>query len=66
MTLEETIKDFENKYIQESERAEEVKSLYGKLSKGYRKHCQSANVYKQLADWLKELKTYRIENLKNK
>ena len=64
MTLEETIKDFENKYIQESERAEEVKRLYGKISNGYRKHCQSANKYRQLADWLKELETHRAENLK--
>ena len=65
MTLEETIKDYEYKYIQELEKAEEVKCLYGKLSKGYRKHCQFANEYKQFLDWFKELKIYRTENLKN-
>lgn len=65
MNLEETIIHFENKYAQELENAKAVEEVHGKLVKGYLKHSQAASEYKQLADWLKELQTYRNENLKN-
>lgn len=63
MTLEEAIKHSEEKYIEELQNAEAVKNIHGKFVKGYRKHCKCANEHKQLAEWLKELQTYRNENL---
>lgn len=65
MNLKEAISHFENKYKQEMENAEAVKSVHGEFVKGYTKHTQAAAEYKQLADWLTELQTYRGENLKN-
>ena len=59
MTLEEAIKQEEEKYQEQIAGAEAVRKAYGEHVPGYFKHCQNAEQHRQLADWLIELQEYR-------
>lgn len=61
MTLNEAIQHAEAKYQEQIESAEAVRRCHGEHVSGYLKHSQCAEEYRQLADWLKELRKYRNE-----
>ena len=59
MTIDEAIIHCEKEEDRHSKSATHMKKLYGEHFAGYKHHKENEDTYRQLAEWLKELKLYR-------
>lgn len=59
MTLDEAILHCEEKAKEQEKHADNMRKRYGEHVAGYKMHCNCAEEYKQLEEWLRELKDIR-------
>ena len=63
MTLDEAIAHAEEQAQEQEERARAVESRWGSDVTGYSMHSKCAMEHRQLAEWLKELKVYKEQDI---
>ena len=59
MTIDDAIKHAEEVAEENDKHKENMRKRYGEHIAGYKMYCKCAEEYRQLAEWLKELKAYR-------